>query len=497
MTIRRPLANVETLVLLVLILAVGVCLRAWNLGAESLWLDEAHSINQAKRWWGTIWGSAAVAEPNPPLYFTFLQVWLRAFGDSEIAVRSLSVLFGMATIVAVFVLGRIAGGAALGLGAAAIAATSPLLVIYSRETRGYALVILAATVSIAGALTALSRFDRALKLRSLPARALPWLAYVAGAVVAVYSHNTLVLLPIILSVAAGLVWVAAPRLDWGFAAHWVIANAMILAIYAPWIPMVLGGDVAAGTFWVPPITFAGALQQVRYVYGQSYATALQPWLDIVMGALTIVGIFAFRRSRAALVVCLAVVVLVPLLTYLISLSRPIFLPRVLLWPLPVLTVLIAAGALALPNRVVAVVLTAAIAVGQAIGLGHPRATIKFEPWRDVVRRIAAERQPGDAILLAPAYVAMPYEYYAGPDRDVLSVALGEPPRRSSRWSYDVVGPDDLPERLAGRQRIWLITRVESVERGADALTAQLGTRFDLVDRQSHQSLALLLFVRRQ
>jgi hypothetical protein len=258
---------------------------------------------------------------------------------------------------------------------------------------------------------------------------------------------------------------------------------------------VLGGDVAAGTFWVPPITFAGALQQVRYVYGQSYAAALQPWLDIALGALTIVG--AFRRSRAALVVCLAVVVLVPLLTYLISLSRPIFLSRVLLWPLPVLAVLFAAGALALPNRIVAVVLIAAIAVGQAIGLGHPRATIKFEPWRDVVRRIAAERQPGDAILLAPAYVAMPYEYYAGPDRDVLSVALGEPPRRSSRWSYDVAGPDDLPERLAGRQRIWLITRVESVERGVDALTAQLGTRFDLVDRQAHQRLTLFLFVRRQ
>src|SRR5262249_44028434 len=123
MTIRRPISSTKTLVILALILALGLALRAWHLGGTSLWLDETHSIRLARFWWKQFWIYAAPVDPNPPLYFTLLKFWLRAFGDSEIAVRSLSVLFGVIGIGAAFLLGRIAGGRTLGLGTAALVAT--------------------------------------------------------------------------------------------------------------------------------------------------------------------------------------------------------------------------------------------------------------------------------------------------------------------------------------------------------------------------------------
>src|SRR6185369_1940129 len=121
-TSRRPPLPRWAFVVLTVIVALGFALRAWHLGAESLWLDEAHSILQAKAWWKTIWVLSTLVEPNPPLYFTLMKFWLHAFGDSEAAARSMSVLFGTLTIVMVFIFARRAGGTRLALAAAGIAA---------------------------------------------------------------------------------------------------------------------------------------------------------------------------------------------------------------------------------------------------------------------------------------------------------------------------------------------------------------------------------------
>lgn len=120
-------------------IARGICVSSYAdaapLDTQSLWLDEAHSVVQAQRWRQDIWIHDARTDPNPPLYFTVLKFWMLAFGTSEAAVRSLSVVCGKAAIVSVYLFGRAAGGAPLGLAAAALAATSPWLVIYSRDAR--------------------------------------------------------------------------------------------------------------------------------------------------------------------------------------------------------------------------------------------------------------------------------------------------------------------------------------------------------------------------
>ncbi|HEX2114527.1 MAG TPA: glycosyltransferase family 39 protein [Alphaproteobacteria bacterium] len=499
MTLHSPLPRAATFGLVAAILALGLALRAWNLGGESLWLDEAHSIVQGRRWWRTLWGPNAVHEPSPPLYFTVLHIWLRVFGESEAIARALSALFGMATILVVFVLGGIAGGTRVAVAAAALAATSPMLVIYSRETRGYALAILAAAICLCGALTVLSRLAPASKSAGWPLRrsaattTLAWVAYVSGAIVAVYTHNTLVLLPVVASIAALILWTTAPHLDWTFATRWLLANAAILAAYLPWVPKVLGGDVAAGSFWVPSLSAGEAFAVTRSVYGQAYAAAIQPWFDIALAALAVVGVAALRRAPAATLFC-AVLVLVPLLTYLVSLYRPIFIPRVLLWPLPILAVVIAAGALSVPSKAAAAAV-GTLVVGQLIGVGDPRATTKQEPWREVAERIAAERRPGDAILLAPSYAGMPFEFYTGPDRDVLTIEMRGPVQRNPLWSYDVIAPTDLPARVADRQRVWLVTRVEPVDLGVDGLAPRVAGAFTLIESRVAKDLKLFLFAR--
>jgi mannosyltransferase len=492
---------------LAFILAGGLLLRTWQLDAQSLWLDEAHSVIQAQRWWQDIWIHDARTDPNPPLYFTVLKFWMLAFGTSEAAVRSLSVVCGMAAIVGIYLFGRAAGGAPLGLAAAALAATSPWLVIYSRDTRGYALVTAAATISLYGALKLfplLRVTDTAHPSRTAAGLTAPiaWTLYIGGAVVAMYTHATLVLLPVLVTLAFMVLWLTARRKDWRVVGTWLAGNAVIAAAWLPWVPNVMAGEVVAGTFWVPPVSKYEALAILRAVDGHPYWRAAQPWLDLAILVIGIVGIAGVARSRAALLLCVAAVVLVPLVTWLVSFARPIFLERVLIWPLPFLCVLLAAGLLITPRRWIAGVLILGLVIVQLNSLRHHgwhnKGWARFhEPWRNVVARLQDERQPGDAVVVVPWFAAVAYEYYAGPDPDTVAVAPRVPAGPSPLWSYITVGDADLSAQLTGKPRIWLVVRRQPSDIGIDDVVEPLLREGQPTLRIRDQSLELHLIERRR
>jgi mannosyltransferase len=85
--------------LVLLIFVAGLALRIYAIGSESIWYDEAISVAVAKlgfvehlRW------ITEVDDNNPPLYYTFLHLWISVFGDSEVSVRMPSAIFGSLSI---------------------------------------------------------------------------------------------------------------------------------------------------------------------------------------------------------------------------------------------------------------------------------------------------------------------------------------------------------------------------------------------------------------
>ena len=77
-----------------------------------------------------------------PLHPMLLEGWIGVFGASEAAARASSVLCGVATVLLVFDIGRVAFDTRTGLWAAWLAALSPALIVYSREARMYAWLVL-------------------------------------------------------------------------------------------------------------------------------------------------------------------------------------------------------------------------------------------------------------------------------------------------------------------------------------------------------------------
>ena len=122
-------------------------LRFATLSTQSFWLDEAIAINSAKLDLGGMIDSLARTEGNPPLYFGLLDGWMRVFGTSEAAIRSLSAVIGTATILVAYAIGRRLATQRVGLVLAALVAFNPLLVWFSQEARPYALLVLLSGVS--------------------------------------------------------------------------------------------------------------------------------------------------------------------------------------------------------------------------------------------------------------------------------------------------------------------------------------------------------------
>jgi len=145
----RRIAASPYLAALAGIVLVGAGLRFSTLGLQSYRHDEAVTAGRVlvAGLAGTmhrVWTS----ESTPPLYYLLAWLWSHLFGVREVGLRSLSALFGTATIPVSYLVGRELIGRRAGLVLAAIVAVSPILVWYSQDARAYALLVLLCTAAL-------------------------------------------------------------------------------------------------------------------------------------------------------------------------------------------------------------------------------------------------------------------------------------------------------------------------------------------------------------
>jgi len=144
---------------LALVLLLSVILRVYRLDAQSVWGDEFFT------------GAAYLQKPQPlgvhlslvscmgdeiaPVYPVLQNSWARLVGTSLVALRSLSVLMGLAAILLMYCVGAHMYGRLGGLLAALCLAISPVHIWYSQALQPHVLVVLLALVSIYALLKAL------------------------------------------------------------------------------------------------------------------------------------------------------------------------------------------------------------------------------------------------------------------------------------------------------------------------------------------------------
>lgn len=119
------------------ILAVALALRLWDVNARSLWLDEAMEYWVAAAPLARLAAVVRQGIQDPPLYSFLLHLWMTP-ADNELWMRLLSVLFGVASVAGVMVIGYRLRGWTTALAAGALMSIVPTAVRYSQEVGQYA-----------------------------------------------------------------------------------------------------------------------------------------------------------------------------------------------------------------------------------------------------------------------------------------------------------------------------------------------------------------------
>src|SRR5258708_30851231 len=118
------------------ILPIALLLRLVHLQQKSFWHDEWYSIGVARLNWPTFVHLIANREANMVLYYALLRFWMR-FGESEVFIMILSVLFGLAALPVVWAIGNRLFGRRVGLIAALLLPMNPFHIKCSQEGAGY------------------------------------------------------------------------------------------------------------------------------------------------------------------------------------------------------------------------------------------------------------------------------------------------------------------------------------------------------------------------
>ena len=314
-------------IVIVTLLAAG--LRLVGIGRESLWNDELSS------WYRSGFSSlsevvsiGSVSDVHPPAHNILLFFVQRTLGDSETALRLPSAICGILSVPVLFILGCMLFNRFTGLLSATLLAVSPTHIYFSQEARPYAVLILAALVSVALLTMALRRMLDGEK------PGIPLLTgLLANMVLLEYLHYFGLLIAAL--ELSALVTVALVRRKDRF-----VSGALCVltaAAYIPWIQ--IAARQAGGGSYITRPGLSTIADSVRLLSGWSGLTALA---ITGISAAGLTAILLRRRSvdRLALLTTLSWAALPFAFATLVSyLVIPVLTPRNLLISLPAVLLL--------------------------------------------------------------------------------------------------------------------------------------------------------------
>jgi len=389
---------------LTLVLGAGTLARFFCLPCKPFWFDECFSVEVAQIDWRNFLHLMWWREANMSLYYLFLRMWIH-FGGSTFFIRSLSVVISAATLLSLYWVANLLYDRRVALLAAALLAVNAYSIRYAQEARSYALFVLLATLST-------GYFISFLRTPTRRNRA----AYIVFSTLCVYAHFYGLLL--IVAHWLTLRWCGIPEVAPGVSRDepsralrraWGVIGIAVLPL------LVFVAKTGAGPIkWItrPGLTdlwhfSSDVTDRLPLVYAVVCFLAFLPMRNPL---LTRAANWEAWRVRFLLVWLFFPI----LLTVVLSFARPVFLPRYMIFCIPALLILAAAGLPGVRPRWVSGVTVAVLLLLSArfvpFVYGHD-----FDMERDgsgaATNFILDHSQPGDGIIFHIAETRIPYEFF--------------------------------------------------------------------------------------
>ena len=535
--IRKPF-------LLLSIVALGGFLRVYQIGSRALHLDEAFSVWMGWQPMGEMLSWLVRIDQHPPLYYLLLHFWMNVASDDAATVRALSTLLGTLTILVVYLVGHRLADDKVGLLAALILAVSPFHVRFAQEARMYTLLALNASL----ALYALARlltdsrsaenplgrqfadFWRTWRVtrRRPPLQAietdLAWMGYVLFTAAMLWSHNTAVFFPVATNlIVLGLLLIRRrlhspaplplrppaplpPRSPAPLAPpslrNWLLAQVGVFLLWCPWLPAFVAQSVGVyREFWMSAPTWETIVGALRVFLSDFLPLLLAEAWGVwgLFAGLALLGLVHFRR-RPAHVVFLITIFVTPFAgEWLVSLRRPIFCYRTLIWASLPLYLLLAAGLRRLRRWPYILVVALMVLTVNGLSLREYYVYFEKEQWDDAAALVAERVEPDDLMLFNATWVQIPFDYYFHRLYTRQVAERGVPVDLFDRYVLEPkMAASDLPRLRAliqGHERVWLVYSHDWYTDPQGLIPPALEEELDLLDQWEFKGLQVWLYGR--
>ncbi|MDO9390455.1 MAG: glycosyltransferase family 39 protein [bacterium] len=457
-----------------LVLGLAAWLRFLGIGSKSLWYDEAWSVALA----AVDLKTAVIlvkGQIYPPLYQILLHFWLLLFGTSETAARSLSAVFGIASVAALYNLTVRISGRRTALVAALILAVSPFHVEYSQEARGYSLLVLLSLLSFDLLLVWLDEHK--------------WMtgtAYAAFTALCLYTHPYGFLIPL----SQSLIWIfhlieekkhPGKELLW-----WLGLGSAIALLFLPVLPVFLraAGEVSRN-FWIRRPDYWDIWNTLKYFLGQSLWSLVSLGLTVLLGLLSMLIYEGEHRFRAKIYLAWWWLPILAAFAFS-SLAFSVYQIKYLIFASIPLYLLAAEGIAKLEHRTARIIMVLLIAASSVQPLLAYYQKPKIEEWRGTVNYIKSRQAPKDMVLI-----------YQENDYDDMSLALSYYYAPDSSKVTEVEGVDDIKALKRSRAGLWLIvTHVQNPD-SVELIKGQLARKYSLIEEQEFAGISLLRYIPRK
>lgn len=393
------LLSSRPLQLVLLLTIAGLFLRLYQLGFNSIWLDEASTLGYARKSIVDIWAATAGGEFNPPLFY-WMEHMMLIFGESEVVLRLLPALFGALTIPLFYLIGRELIDEQTGIIAAALLVVSPFHIFYSQDARAY--------------VPMLFFFALACWLYLLARRRgliMDWVLFGIAGSLAVWTHFYAIVpvgvLVLFEAVTRGREYLTKER-------PFIPAVAGIAVLGITMLPLLIvgiglfisrtGTGAVFGTSGLPLI-----LSTIESLSGFSTLIAILFMLLFIAGLL---GLYVKHREEALLLILLFIT---PLIVSLLLAGSMPMVPRYLIAMILPFFIGIAAVFRLIPEGfrsphvfAVAVLILCLIQVPFLTGY---YTTYSKNDWRGFSGALFEVTEPGNVIVLVPGYMSQPLNYY--------------------------------------------------------------------------------------
>jgi uncharacterized membrane protein len=449
---------------------LAAVLRFHRIGAKSLWYDEAWSVALALVDFKTAW-LMVKGQIYPPLYQVLLHFWLELFGTSEAAARSLSAVFGVASVAALYHLTLRVSGRRAALLAAVILACAPFHVEYSQEARGYSLLVLLSLLSFDLLLMWLDRHQ--------------WrtgLAYVLATALCLYTHPYGFLIPL----AQTLVWVfhlIEEKKHPGREFLWWLALAGAVAVmFLPLVSIFL--KAAAGVsrdFWISRPGLGDIWETIREFLGQSLWSLVSLGVTALLGTVSMLVYEGEHRFRAKIYLTWWWLPIIVAFAFS-SLAFSIYQVKYLIFASIPLYLLAAEGLARVEHRRFRLAALSLILLSCVQPLLEYYNRPKIEEWRGTVNYLKTNQKPKDMVLI-----------YQENDYDDMSLALSYYYKGDSSKVREIQDAGDIKDLKRSKSGLWLIlTHVQNPD-SVDQIKQQIGRRYRLMEEQQFPGIALLRY----